>query len=66
MNLKILIKMPETKEFRELKSSLKEEYLNKPVPKKYRDRYGKTYNDSNITKFAYAVAKAKGIKIHYT
>jgi hypothetical protein len=55
--------MPFTKGFKELKQSLKKEYLGEAVPKQYQKRYGKIYNDKDITNFAYAVAKSRDIKI---
>lgn len=55
--------MPKSKGFKKLLGSMTEEYLGDPVPKKYQNRYGKTYDKSDIKSFAYAVAKSKGIKI---
>lgn len=55
--------MPYTKAFKELKKSVKETYLGRPVPLKYRKRYGKRYDLSEMKKLSYAIAKAKGIKI---
>ena len=55
--------MPYTKAFKELKKSVKETYLGRPVPLKYRKRYGKRYDLSEMKKLSYAIAKAKKIKI---
>ena len=56
--------MPYTKAFKKLKKSVKETYLGEPVPPKYRKKYGKRYDLSEMSKIAYAIAKAKKIKIH--
>jgi hypothetical protein len=55
--------MPTTTAFKKIKASLTSNYLNKPVPKEYQNRYGKRYDKKDIKSFAYAVAKSRGIKI---
>ena len=56
--------MPYTKAFNKLFKSMKEEYLGKPVPKKYQYRYGEKYDKlSEIKAFAYATAKKRRIPI---
>jgi len=54
--------MPYTKEFKELKESLIEEYLEKPVPSKYQKDYGKKYDKKDIEIFAIKVSNKLGIK----
>lgn len=58
-----MIKMPHTKAFNELMKAAKETYLGKPVPKKYQKKYGKFYDKGEVKSVAFAIAKAKGIKI---
>lgn len=55
--------MPKTQAFKKIKASLTSQYLNKPVPQQYQNRYGKRYDKSDIESFTYAVARSKGIKI---
>ena len=55
--------MPLTKGFKRLLESMEETYVGEPVPKKWRKKYGKTYDKEEVKSFAYAVAKSKGIKI---
>lgn len=54
--------MPLTKGFKALWGALEGEYLGKPVPKKYQDRYGKRYDKKDVKEFAYALANSRGIK----
>ena len=56
--------MPLTKGFKELKSSVRKTYLGEKVPKKYRKRYGKVYDENDIKPLSYSIAKSKNIKIH--
>ena len=56
--------MPFTKGFKELLGAVKGQYLNEKVPKKYQDKYGKTYDSKEVKSVAFAIAKSKGIKIH--
>lgn len=39
----------------EVQKSLRENYLGKPVPKKYQKRYGKSYGEKDLEAFAYAI-----------
>lgn len=55
--------MPKTLAFKKLRNALDKEYMGKVVPEKYQARYGKRYDDQDIDKFAYAVARSRGIKI---
>jgi len=55
--------MPLTKQFKELKKSVKRTYLGKQVPLKFRNRYGKLYDEDEVESIAFAIAKSKGIKI---
>lgn len=55
--------MPKTKLFKQLEKSVKETYLGKTVPLKYRRRYGCRYDKQEVGSLAYAIAKSKGIKI---
>lgn len=55
--------MPKTEAFKKLEKAMKEEYLGEPVPKQYRKRYGKTYDESDIESFSIATAKNKNIQI---
>lgn len=55
--------MPKTEGFRHLIKSVKKSYLGKPVPMKYRKKYGKTYQKGEVKSIAYAIAKSRGIKI---
>ena len=52
-----------TESFKKLKGALTEEYLDKQVPQKFQERYGKTYDKEDIKSFAYAVARSRGIKV---
>ena len=54
--------MPFTKEFKELKASLMENYLCKPVSPQYKKEYGKIYNKKDIEVFAIKVANKLNIK----
>jgi len=56
--------MPRTKEFIKLQKAVKKQYLGKPVPKKYQQRYGKRYDLKEVKGIGYAIAKSKKIKIH--
>ena len=55
--------MPKSKAFTKIEKSLKQNYLGKPVPKQYQNRYGKRYDKKDIRGFAYAIANSKGIRI---
>jgi len=55
--------MPYTKQFKKLLDSVKETYLKKKVPQKYKNKYGKVYDKKEIKLVAYAIAKSRGIKI---
>lgn len=55
--------MPLTKEFIKLKKAVKKQYLGKPVPKKYKAKYGAIYDLKEVKSIAYATAHKKGIKI---
>lgn len=55
--------MPKSNEFYRLRNTLAQTYLGKPVPKKYRKRYGKKYDLTDINEFTFALAKAKGIEV---
>ena len=55
-------KMPKSKEFLELISSVKKQYTGEPVPLKYRGRYGSRYSEKEAERIAYAVAKKMGMR----
>ena len=55
--------MPKTKEFKELFNSVKKTYLGKPVPSKYKARYGNRYDPKEIKSVAIAIAKSRGMKV---
>jgi hypothetical protein len=55
--------MPKTKIFKEILKNVKKTYLGKEVPLKYRNRYGKLYDEDEIESVAFAIAKSRGIKI---
>ena len=55
--------MPTSKDFNKLLGNVKREYLGKPVPMQYQNRYGKTYGSKDVKSVAYAIAKSRGIKI---
>ena len=57
-------KMPVTKAFKELSKSVKHQYLGKTVPREYRNKYGSRYSKKDVRSLSYAIAKAKGVKIH--
>jgi len=56
--------MPLSKDFKELKKNVSKNYLGKPVPKQFQNRYGKKYDKEDITSFSYAIAKSRRIKTH--
>ena len=56
--------MPFTKGFKELLAATKKEYLYKNVPSKYRKKYGSKYDSKEVKSVAFAIANARGIKIH--
>jgi len=49
--------MPKTKKFKALIKSVKDQYLGKPVSKKYRKKYGKVYDKKEVLGIAYSIAK---------
>ena len=55
--------MPKSEAFKQLLRSMRKTYLHDEVPLKYRKRYGKRYDASDVESFAYVVAKSKKIKI---
>jgi len=54
--------MPKTKKFIKLLKKVKEQYLGKEVPKKYRKKYGKIYDANEVKSIAFAIAKKQGMK----
>lgn len=56
--------MPFTKDFKKLLASVEGEYLDKPVPKKYRKEYGKRYDKKELKVVAIKIANKLGIKRH--
>jgi len=56
--------MPKTKEFIKLQKAVRKQYLGKKVSKKYQPKYGKKYDPKEVRSIGYAIAKARGIKIH--
>ena len=54
--------MPHTKEFNKLQKNIREEYLGKPVPKRFQNRYGKRYDEEDVEEVSFAVANKLGIK----
>lgn len=55
--------MPKSKAFKELFKNVKEQYLGKPVKKKYQKDYGKTYDKKEIKSVAIRIAKSRGIPV---
>jgi len=55
--------MPYSKDFLKLLVNLEQEYLGKPVPKQYQEKYGKIYDEKEIKSMGFAIAKSRGIKI---
>ena len=55
--------MPHSESFNKLFENVKEQYLGKPVKGKYRKKYGKRYDKSELKSIAFAIAKSRGIKI---
>lgn len=55
--------MPKSKDFYKLRKSVRNTYLGKPVPRKYRERYGKKYDLEDVDRVVFAIAKRRGIKI---
>lgn len=55
--------MPRSKAFQSMYNSVRKSYLGKEVPSKFRNRYGKRYDKSEIKSVAIAIAKSRGIKI---
>jgi len=55
--------MPHTQQFNKLWKSVEKEYLGKPVPKEYQNKYGKTYDKGETKSVTYAIAKIKKIRI---
>jgi len=49
--------MPKTKKFKKLLRVTKKNYIGKPVPEKYRSKYGKTYDEEEAKSIAYAIAR---------
>lgn len=54
--------MPYSKAFKKLKKNVEETYLHKKVPRRFWDRYGKSYDEDEILDVAFAIAKSRGIK----
>lgn len=55
--------MSQSKAFRDLFKNVKETYLGKLVPLKYKKDYGKTYDKKEVKSVAIRIAKTRGIKI---
>lgn len=55
-------KMPISQEFKKLRLNLRKEYLGKPVPMQYQNKYGKRYDQKDINSLSYAIARSRGIK----
>ena len=54
--------MPIPKKFIKLWKDVKQQYLGKEVPKKYREKYGKIYDAEEVKSIAFAIAKKLGWK----
>ena len=54
------VKMPKSKKFIKLLREVKEQYLGKKVPEKYRKKYGKIYDKDEVKSIAYSIAKKLG------
>jgi len=52
--------MPKTRKFKKLLKDVKEQYLGKKVPEKYRKKYGKIYDAEEVKSIAFAIAKKLG------
>ena len=52
--------MPKTKKFIKLLREVKEQYLGKRVPVKYRKKYGKIYDKDEVKSIAYSIGKKLG------
>lgn len=55
--------MPYSKSFNKLFKNVKEQYLGKPVKKKYQKDYGKKYDLKEVKSVAFRIAKSRGIPI---
>lgn len=55
--------MPYTKDFKRLMERVKENYLGRPVPTRFKDKYGKKYNKKDIKPLSFAIAKSRGVQI---
>lgn len=55
--------MPHTRVFNKLLKGTKKTYLGKPVPLKFREKYGKRYDLKETKSVAYAIAKSRGINV---
>ena len=52
--------MPKTKKFIKLLKDVREQYVGKKVPVKYRKKYGKIYDPDEVKSIAFAIAKKLG------
>jgi len=55
--------MPHAAQFDKLMRNVKLEYLGKPVPLKYQNRYGKKYDIKEMKPLAFAIAKSRKMRI---
>ncbi len=55
--------MPFTRKFEKLKESVKEFYLGRPVPTRFKKEFGKIYNKNEILPLAIKISKSRGIQI---
>lgn len=55
--------MPKSKAFKHLIKGVEKYYTGKPVPMKYRPKYGVRYSRMEAKQVAYAIAKSRGMKV---
>ena len=55
--------MPKSKKFRKLLMVIKKQYVGKPVPPKWKNKYGKIYDEEEAEQIAYAIGKKHGWRV---
>ena len=55
--------MPFTRKFEKLQASVKEFYLGRPVPTRFKKEFGKIYNQNEILPLSIKISKSRGIQI---
>ena len=55
--------MPFTRKFEKLQSSVKEFYLGRPVPTRFKKEFGEIYNIKDIPTLTLKISKSRGIQV---